>query len=341
MQISAKQINQWLGGTIEGEATVSVSALGKIETAEAGQLSFLANPKYEAYIYTTKASIVIVNRTFAAEKPIAATLIRVDDAYSAFSLLLEKYQATQQPTKRIEQPSFIHETAKIAANIYVGAFAYIGANVSIGENANIYPQAFLGENVRIGKNVTIHTGVKIYHGCEIGDSCIIHAGTIIGADGFGFAPQANGSFKKVPQIGKVIIENNVEIGANTCIDRATLGETIIRKGAKIDNLIQIAHNVEIGENTVIAAQTGISGSTKLGKNCFVGGQVGFVGHLAVANGTKISAQSGVSKSVKQENKILSGTPAFEHKNALRSQVMYRKLPTIAKRIKMLEQKMKS
>ena len=341
MQLSAKQISQWLGGTIEGDATVSVSALGKIENAKADQLSFLANPKYEAHIYTTKASIVIVNRSFVAEKKIAATLIRVDDAYSAFSVLLEKYQSMKQPTKHIEQPSFIHETAKILGDIYVGAFAYIGANVQIGTNANIYPQVFLGENVRIGQNVTIHSGVKIYHDCEIGDNCIIHAGTIIGADGFGFAPQADGSFKKVPQIGRVVIENDVEIGANTCIDRATLGETIIRKGAKIDNLVQIAHNVEIGEHTVIAAQTGISGSTKLGKNCFVGGQVGFVGHVSVADGTKITAQSGISKSVKEKNMILNSTPAFEHKKALRSQAIYRKLPEIAKRLKALEQKMKT
>lgn len=337
MQFSAAQIAMMIGGEIEGDANLAVSSFGKIEEAQKGQLAFLANPKYEEFIYTTKASIVIINKDFELKQPVAAALIRVPDAYSAFASLLRKYQEimTQQLTG-IQQPSYIASTALLGETVYVGAFTYVGENVQIGNNVKLFPGVYLGNNVRISDNTVLYAGVKIYNDCVIGKNVTIHAGAVIGADGFGFAPQANGTYKKIPQIGNVIIEDFVEIGCNTCVDRATIGSTIIRTGAKLDNLIQIAHNVEIGSNTVIAAQAGISGSTKVGNNVVVGGQAGIVGHLHIADGSKINAQSGVTKSIKIPNVAVTGSPAFDYTSALRSQALTRNLPDLEKRIAELE-----
>ncbi len=301
MQFSAAQIAMIINGKIEGNADISVASFGKIEEAKEGQLAFLANPKYEEHLYKTKASVIIINNSLELKQNITATLIRVPDAYTAFALLLDKYQQMQtQQLKGIQQPSYISATAKVGDNVFIGAFVYIGDNVNIADGVKIFPQTFIGDNVIINANAIIHPGVKVYHDCIIGKNVVIHAGTVIGSDGFGFAPQTDGSFKKVPQIGNVIIEDNVEIGANTTIDRATIGSTIIKSGAKLDNLLQIAHNVEVGNNTVIAAQSGVSGSTKIGNNVMIGGQVGIVGHLQIADGSKINAQSGVSKSIKNQ-----------------------------------------
>ncbi len=337
MQFSAAQIAGIIQGKVDGSESASVSSFGKIEEAQEGQLSFLANPKYEDYLYTTKASIVIISEAYQLKEKINATLIRVPDAYSAFATLLAAYQQIkQQQLQGIEQPSYIAASAKTGEGVYVAAFAYISNGAVIGNNVKIFAGAFVGENVTVGDNSVLHAGVKIYNDCVIGKNVIIHAGTVIGSDGFGFAPQADGSLKKIPQIGNVIIEDDVEVGSNTTIDRATIGSTVIRKGAKLDNLLQIAHNVEIGSNTVVAAQAGISGSTKLGKNVMVGGQVGIVGHLQIADGTKINAQSGVTKSIKQPNTAITGSPAFDYTAALRSQVAARSLPDMEKRIKELE-----
>jgi UDP-3-O-[3-hydroxymyristoyl] glucosamine N-acyltransferase len=337
MQFTAAQIAMLIQGTIEGDANATVNSFGKIEEAGAGQLTFLANPKYEDFIYTTRASVVIVNASQTLREPVKATLIRVADAYTAFATLLSKYQEmmTQQLTG-IQEPSYISQSARLGSQVYVGAFAYIGNNVVVGNNVKIFPNVYLGDNVRVGDNSIIHPGVKIYHDCVIGKNVTIHAGTVIGSDGFGFAPQKDGSFKKVPQIGNVVVQDFVEIGANATIDRATIGSTIIKSGAKLDNLIQIAHNVEVGNNTVIAAQAGVSGSTKIGNNVMIGGQAGIVGHIQIADGSKINAQSGVSKSIKTPNAAVTGSPAFEYTSALRSQAVSRKLPDLEKRIKELE-----
>lgn len=337
MQFSAAQIAMMIGGEVEGDANLAVSSFGKIEEAQKGQLAFLANPKYEEFLYTTQASIIIINKDFELKQPVSAALIRVPDAYSAFASLLRKYQEimTQQLTG-IQQPSYIASSALLGDTVYVGAFTYIGENVQVGNNVKLFPGVFLGNNVRISDNTVLYAGVKIYNDCVIGKNVTIHAGAVIGADGFGFAPQANGTYKKVPQIGNVIIEDFVEIGCNTCIDRATIGSTIIHTGAKLDNLIQVAHNVEIGSNTVIAAQAGISGSTKIGNNVVVGGQAGIVGHLHIADGSKINAQSGVTKSIKIPNVAVTGSPAFDYTSALRSQALMRNLPDLEKRIAELE-----
>ena len=337
MQFSAAQIAMLINGKIEGNPEVSVSSFGKIEEAQAGQLAFLANPKYEEYLYSTSASIIIVNESQELKQSIPATLIRVKDAYTAFATLLSAYQqmATQQ-LSGIEDPVYISKTAKIGEKVYLGAFAYLGNNVTIGNNVKIFPQVFLGDNVTIGDNTVIHAGVRIYHDCRIGKNVIIHSGTVVGSDGFGFAPQADGSFQKVPQIGNVIVEDGVEIGANATIDRATMGSTLIKAGAKLDNLIQVAHNVEVGNNTVIAAQAGVSGSTKIGNNVQIGGQAGIVGHIQIADGSRINAQSGVSKSIKTPNSAVTGSPAFDYTSALRSQAVSRNLPDLEKRIKELE-----
>jgi UDP-3-O-[3-hydroxymyristoyl] glucosamine N-acyltransferase len=341
MQFTAIQISILVNGKIEGNSNAAVTSFGKIEEAEQGQLSFLANPKYEDFLYTTNASIVIINDGYELRQPVKATLIRVSDAYSAFALLLSKYQemVTQQ-LKGIQQPSFIATSANLAADVFIGAFSYIGENVKIGKNTKIFPNSFIGDNVTIGENCIIHPGVKIYHDCVLHNQVIIHAGTVIGSDGFGFAPQADGSFKKVPQIGNVVIEDNVEVGANTTIDRATMGSTCIRSGAKLDNLIQIAHNVEVGESTVIAAQVGVSGSTKIGKNVMIGGQAGLVGHIQIADGSKINAQSGVSKSLKEPYSAVTGTPAGDYTSSLRSQAVFRNLPQLEKRVQELEELVK-
>lgn len=336
MNFSASQIALLVSGTIEGDPNVLVSSFGKIEEAQTGQLSFLANLKYEDYLYTSAASVIIVNDNLKLKQPVTATLVRVTDAYSAFGTLLSKYQemVTQQ-IKGIQQPCYIARTAGYGEDVFIGAFAYLGEHVKLGKNTKIFPNAFIGDNVQIGNDAMIHAGVKIYRDCIIGDRVIIHAGAVIGSDGFGFAPQADGSFRKIPQMGNVIIENDVEIGANTTIDRATIGSTIIKAGAKLDNLIQIAHNVEIGGNTVVAAQAGVSGSTKIGKGVMIGGQAGVVGHLQIGDGAKINAQSGVSKSI-GAGKAVTGSPAHDYTAALRSQALTRNLPELEKRIKELE-----
>ncbi len=339
MEFTARQIAEIINGTVEGDPEVKVNNFGRIEDAAPGELAFLANPKYEEHIYKTQASVIIVNQSFVPEEKLSATLIKVPDAYSAFAMLLTEYEKIKrQNLSGIQQPVFIHATAKIGNNVFIGAFSYIGENVVLGDNVKIYPQVYIGENVVIDKNTVIWPGVKIHHNCVIGQNVSIHAGTIIGGDGFGFAPQSDGSYKKIPQIGNVVIEDFVEIGGNVTIDRSTVGSTIIRRGAKLDNLIQIAHNVEIGNNTVIAAQSGISGSTKIGKNVMIGGQAGIVGHLHIVDGVKINAQSGVTKSIKTENLKVTGTPAFDYTQSLRSQILNRNLPALEKRIQELEEK---
>ena len=342
MQFSAAQIAMMIHGRVEGNAETTVSAFGKIEEAQDGQLTFLSNPKYEEYLYRTGASIIIVNESQELRQAITATLIRVNDAYTAFATLLETYQQIQtQQLSGIQEPAYIDATAKIGEEVFIGAFAYIGENAVIANGAKIYPGAYIGRLAVIGENTILHPGVKIYHECVIGNNVVIHAGTVIGGDGFGFAPQPNGTFKKIPQIGNVVIEDNVEIGANTTIDRGTMGSTVIKAGAKLDNLLQIAHNVEVGNNSVIAAQAGISGSTKLGNNVMIGGQVGIVGHLQIADGSKINAQSGVSKSIKTPNTAVTGSPAYDYTASLRSQALTRKLPDLEKRIQMLEDLIKN
>jgi len=336
MTFPASQIGLIINGKIEGDPNATVNSFGKIEDAGTNQLTFLANPKYEEFLYSTKASIVIINEAYELKQPVKATLIRVPDPYAAFATLLGKYQEIiQQQLTGIQQPVYIATTASYGANVFIGAFAYLGENVRVGNNTKIYPNAFIGDNVTIGDNCIIHPGVKIYHDCVLGHHVIIHGGTIIGSDGFGYAPMADGSFKKIPQIGNVKIEDHVEIGANTTIDRATIGSTIIKAGAKLDNLIQVGHNAEIGSSTVIAAQAGISGSTKIGNGVMIGGQAGIVGHIQLGDGAKVNAQSGVSKSI-EPGKAVTGSPAYDYTSALRSQAITRKLPEMEKRVKELE-----
>lgn len=338
MEFTAKQIAELINGKIEGNPDVAVSSFGKLEEAGEGQLAFLANPKYEEFLYTTRASVIIINTSLKVEQKLDATLIRVPDAYSSFAVILTAYsEMAKSNLSGIQQPSFISDSAKLGENVFVGAFTFIGNNVIIGNNVKLYPQVYLGDNVIIGDDTVLYPGVKIYNDCVVGKHVCIHAGCVIGGDGFGFAPQSDGSFKKIPQIGTVIIEDKVEIGANTTIDRATIGSTIIKNGAKLDNLIQIAHNVEVGMNTVIAAQSGVSGSTKVGNNVMIGGQAGIVGHIQIADGTKINAQSGVSKSIKIPNTAVTGSPAYDYGHALRSQILSRNLPELEKRIKQLEE----
>jgi len=337
MTFTASQIALLINGKVEGDANTSVNSFGKIEEAKSGDLAFLSNPKYEEYVYATKASIILLSENFNLKKPITSTIIRVQDAYSAFALLLAKYQEmVSQQLVGIQQPSYISNSAKLGANCFVAAFAYLGDNVKIGNNVKIYSGVVINHNTTIGDNCILYPGVKVYSDSVIGNNVIIHAGTVIGSDGFGFAPLADGSYSKIPQLGNVVIEDDVEIGANTTVDRATMGSTVIRKGTKLDNLIQIAHNAEIGNNTVVAAQAGISGSTKIGNNVMIGGQAGFAGHITVADGSKINAQSGVSKSIKNPNTTVSGTPAFDYTASLRSQAVSRKLPDLEKRINELE-----
>ena len=335
MKFTAVQIAGILEGEVEGNPEVEVSKLSKIEEGIPESLSFLSNPKYTQYIYTTKASVVIVDKNFKAENKISTTLIRVDDAYKSFSKLLEYYNQVKMNKTGIEQPVFISESANYGKNIYIGAFAYISDNVKIGDNVKIYPNVYIGDNVIIANNVTLFSGAKIYSDTQIGDNCVIHSSAILGADGFGFSPNEKGEFIKVPQTGNVIIEENVDIGAATSIDRATLGSTIIRKGVKLDNQIQIAHNVEIGKNTVIAAQTGIAGSTKIGENCMIGGQVGIAGHLSIGNNVRIQAQSGIGRNV-NDNETLQGSPAFTYNDYNKSYVHFKNLPKIIHRLTTIE-----
>ncbi|TDH19833.1 UDP-3-O-(3-hydroxymyristoyl)glucosamine N-acyltransferase [Segetibacter sp. 3557_3] len=341
MTFTAAQIALLLQGKVEGNPENAVAGFGRIEEATDGQLAFLANPKYEEFLYTTQASVVIIGDSLELKQPVSASLIRVPDPYSAFASLLHHYQQLQtQQLNGVQEPSYISTSAKKGENVFIGAFAYVGDRTEIGDHVKIFPGTFVGNNVKIGDNTILYPGVKIYHDCVIGKNVTIHAGTVIGGDGFGFAPQADGTFKKVPQIGNVLIEDNVEIGSNATIDRATIGSTIIRTGAKLDNLIQIAHNVEVGQHTVIAAQAGVSGSTKIGNKVMIGGQAGVVGHIAIADGTKINAQSGVSKSIKHPGSAVTGSPAFDYTSALRSQAVSRNLPELEKRISELEQMVK-
>jgi len=328
MKFTAAQIAGILQGEVVGNPNAEVFKLAKIEEGTEGSLTFLANPKYNNYIYSTQATITIVNKTFEAEQEITTTLIKVEDAYQSFSQLLEYYNQVKLMKSGIEQPSVISENVTYGPDLYLGSFCYVGKNVTIGKNVKIYPNSFIGDNVTIGDNCVFFAGVRIYSETVIGNNCIVHSGSIIGSDGFGFAPQENGSYRKIPQIGNVIIEDDVEIGACTTIDRATLGSTILRKGVKLDNHIQVAHNVEIGENTVIAAQTGIAGTTKIGKNCLIGGQVGFAGHLVIGDGVKIQAQSGIGKNL-EAGEVVQGSPAFNYGDFAKSFVIFRNLPKMA------------
>jgi len=337
MKFTAAQIAGILEGDVIGDPEVEVSKLSKIEEGTEGSLTFLANPKYKPFIYSTQASITIVNRSFEAENKLTTTLIKVEDAYKSFSKLLEYYNQIKTNKNGIEQPSFIANSSTYGQNVYIGAFTYIGEHVKLADNVKIFPGAYIGDNVTVGENTIIFAGTKIYSDCIIGNTCVINSGVITGAEGFGFAPSDNGEYSKVPQTGNVIIEDFVDIGATTTIDRATLGSTIIRKGVKLDNQIQIAHNVEIGKNTVIAAQTGIAGSTKIGENCQIGGQVGIVGHLTIGNNVKIQAQSGISRNVK-DNEVLQGSPAFGYGDFNKSYVYFKNFPKIVKDINEIEKK---
>ena len=341
MEFSASQIAAIVNGEIIGSSSVIVTDLAKIEEGQEGTLSFLSNPKYEEFIYTTKSSICIVNKDFIPVKPLplSLTLIKVENSYTCFAQLLELYDNLNKKEAKIEQPSFIDNSAVIGSDLYLGAFAYIGKNVEIGNNVVIYPNVYLGDNVKIGSNTVLHPGVSIYFGCKIGENCIIHAGTVVGSDGFGFAPNSEGVFQKIPQIGNVIIENNVEIGSNCAIDRATMGSTFIREGVKIDNLCQIAHNVDIGENSALAALVAVAGSAKIGKRVMIGGQAAINGHLSIADDTKIVGQSGVVKTVK-EAVTLMGTPAIPLNDFKKSSVGFRKLPFILSKLEEIEKKIK-
>lgn len=341
MKFSAEQIAGIIEGEIIGDPNVEVSALSKIEEGKEGTLSFLSNPKYEEYIYTTRASICIVNDTFSPSQtlPDSLTIIKVPDAYSCFAKLLEFYDTMRKEQPRIETPSFIDESATVGESVYIGAFAYIGRNVKIGNNVAIYPNVNISDNVVIGDNTTIYPGATIYRDCVIGKNCQIHSGAVIGADGFGFAPDEKGEFQKIPQIGNVVLEDFVDIGANSTIDRATMGSTVIRKGSKIDNLVQIGHNVEVGTNSAMAAQVGVAGSTKIGNNVLIGGQVGFAGHLKVGDRVMIAAQSGVGGDVK-DGSVIMGSPAFDNKEYKKSYLGFRRLPMILTRLQKLEDKIK-
>lgn len=339
MQISAKELGLLLNGTIEGDASVLVSGPSKIEEGIDGTISFLANPKYEQYVYTTKSSILLVSRDFKPEKPLNPTLIRVDNVYTSVAQLLDKFQGDIPKMEGISEESFIHDEAVVCKGVSIGRYTIIQKGTKIGAGSTIYPQVFVGENVEIGEGVTLYPGVKILYGCKIGNNCIIHANAVIGSDGFGFAPQDDGTYKKIPQLGNVVLEDDVEIGANTVIDRATMGSTIIHRGAKLDNLIQVAHNVEVGESTVIAAQAGVAGSTKIGKNALIGGQAGIVGHVEIADGTKVQAQSGINKSINKKGTAVYGSPALEYNNYLRSYAVFRRLPELQQKINELEKQL--
>jgi UDP-3-O-[3-hydroxymyristoyl] glucosamine N-acyltransferase len=339
MKFTAEQIAGILEGEVVGNPNAEVHKLSKIEEGTEGSLTFLSNPKYQNFIYTTQATITIVNKTFEAEQEVSSTLIKVEDAYQAFSKLLEYYNQVKLMKSGIEQPSVISENVTYGTDLYLGSFCYVGKNVTIGNNVKIYPNTFIGDNVTIGDNCVFFAGVRVYSETEIGNNCVIHSGTIVGSDGFGFAPHDDGTYSKIPQIGNVILEDDVEVGSCTTIDRATMGSTVIRKGVKLDNQIQIAHNVEIGENTVIASQTGIAGSTKIGKNCMIGGQVGIVGHITIGNNVRIQAQSGVGKSI-GDGEVIQGTPAYNYGDFSKSYVHFRNLPKIVADLDELKKKTK-
>lgn len=341
MEFTAATIAGFLKGEIVGDPDTVVNTVAKIEEGHEGALSFLANPKYEHYLYTTRSSVVLVNKSLVPSAKVTATMIKVDNAYESFASLLQLVDQAKPRKKGIHPTAVIEPTAKIGENAYIGAYAYIGDNAIVGDNCSVYPHVCIGDRTRIGSGCTLYPGVKIYHECIIGESCTIHAGTVIGSDGFGFAPQSDTEFIKIPQIGNVVIEDHVEIGANVAIDRATIGSTIIRKGVKLDNLIQIGHNVEVGENTVMAGLSGIAGSSKVGRNCMIGGQVGISGHIRIASGTRLGAQSGVPGDIKEENTVLTGYPAIDHKNFLRSAIIFKKLPELKSKIESLEKEVES
>ncbi len=338
MEFTAKAVAEFLKGEVIGNPEIIVNNVSKIEEGAPGTLSFLANLKYEEFVYTSEASVIIVNRDFSPAKPTKATLIKVEDAYQAIASLLQLQESMKPAKVGIHGQSWIDESVSYGKELYVGAFAYIGENCILGDKVKIYPQVFIGDDVKIGDGTIIYPGAKVYHGCKIGKNCIVHSGVVVGSDGFGFAPDSVRNYKKIPQVGNVILEDNVEIGSNTTIDRATMGSTIIKKGVKLDNLIQVAHNVVIGENTVIAAQTGIAGSTKIGKECMFGGQVGLVGHIEIADNVKVGAQAGINRNI-PEGSILWGSPAFSYSDYSRSYVYFKKLPSLSSRIDELEKQL--
>ncbi len=338
MNFTAATIAEFLKGEVEGNPDATVNDISKIEEGKPGTLSFLANPKYEKYIYDTQSSVIIVNADFKLQKEISPTLVRVENAYESFAALLRLYEQSKPRKSGISNMASISASASLGKELYVGEFTVVSEHAQIGDGVQLYPQVYVGDHVKIGEGSILHPGVKIYEGCEIGAHCVIHAGAIIGGDGFGFAPNQENNYEKIPQVGKVIIEDHVEIGANTTVDRATMGATILRKGVKLDNLVMIAHNVEVDENTVIAAQSGISGSTKVGKNCMFGGQVGLIGHIKIASGVKIAAQSGITKDIKEEGIVIQGSPAFEFGPYQRSYLLFRNLPKIKDQINELEKK---
>ena len=340
MEFTAEIIAAYLSGEVDGNPASKVRSVAKIEEACEGDLVFLSNPKYEEYIYDTGASIVIVNKDFKARKPIAATLVRVENAYAAFASLLDLYAASKPRKQGISSLAFIDPGADVAGDAYVGEYSVVGQGAVVGEQARIYPQVYIGDRVKIGRNVKLYPGVRIYEDCVLGDNVTIHSGTIIGGDGFGFAPTDDGDFRKIPQIGNVVIEDDVEIGANTCVDRATMGSTVIRRGVKLDNLIQIAHNVVIGENTAIAAQVGIAGSTKIGRNVMMGGQVGIVGHITIADGVKIGSQSGIGGSVEKPGETMLGSPAMNGLANHRAQAVFKQLPELRAKVYELERRLR-
>jgi len=338
MEFTAQQIADFLEGEIQGDPTIKVSDFSKIEEGKSGTLSFLSNPKYSQYIYDSQASVILVNKDFQPEREIQSTLIKVDDAYQSLARLLTLVDQTKPRKTGISTMAYISESAVIGENAYIAPFVYIGDHVTIGKNASLHPHSCLEDGAKLGNNVILFSGVKVYYNCVIGNNCTLHSGSVIGSDGFGFAPTEDGSYKKIPQMGNVVLEDNIEIGANTVVDRATLGSTIVRQGVKIDNLVQIAHNVEVGSNTVIAAQTGISGSTKLGKQCILAGQVGIAGHLHIADGTIFGAQTGVPNNVKKPNQTLQGYPAVPVMTFHRASVVYKNLPELQKTVYALEKK---
>lgn len=338
MNFTAAIIADFLKGTVDGNPEAGVNDVSRIEEGKPGTLSFLANPKYEKYIYETQSTIVIVNEDFKPSEEISATLVRVKNAYESFAALLQLYEQNKPKRSGISKMASVAESASLGNNLYIGDFTVVSEGARIGDGVHLYPQVYIGDNVTIGKGTIIHPGAKVYEKSEIGAHCVIHAGAIIGGDGFGFAPNQENNYQKVPQVGKVIIEDHVEVGANTTIDRATIGATILRKGVKLDNLIMIAHNVEVGENTVIAAQAGVSGSTKIGKNCMFGGQVGLIGHITIANGVKIAAQSGIGKNITEEGAVVQGSPAFDYGPYQRSYVLFKNLPKLRNQILELERK---
>jgi UDP-3-O-[3-hydroxymyristoyl] glucosamine N-acyltransferase len=340
MQITVSELSKLLNGEVIGDEQALLHTVAKIEDGKPGALSFLANPKYENHLYNTKSTAVLVNRTFVPAQQIETTLIKVDDAYAAFSYLLEQFAASGKSPAGIDKTAVVEASASVDTSAFVGALTYVGKDAVIGAGCQIHPQVYIGSGATIGKNVTLFAGVKIYHACVIGDNTIVHSGTVIGSDGFGFAPQADKSYKKIPQTGNVVIEEDVEIGSNCVIDRATIGSTIIRKGVKLDNLIQVAHNVEIGEHTVIASQSGIAGSSKIGKHCVIAGQVGFAGHITIADGSSFGAQSGIANSIDKPNKAWFGSPAMDLKRAMRSNVIVRNLPELENRVRELEKLLK-